>query len=233
LSHHSLDIQNIRGQRYDGASNMQGEWNGLQALVSNDCPYAYYVHCFAHRLQLALVAASREVILIHHFFFTKLTFIVNVICASCKRNEQLKVAQATKIAHMIDLGDLETRKGLNQIGTLQQAGDTRWSSHLRSISSLITKFSATCEVLLIIIDEGNTLSQRGEAAYQALTSFEFVFVLHPMKEIMEFIDSLCKKLQYQSQDVLNVIRVVSSTKEFIQKFRDDGWDDLLTTVKSF
>ena len=32
LSWHCLDIQNICGQRYDGASNVRGEWNGLQAL---------------------------------------------------------------------------------------------------------------------------------------------------------------------------------------------------------
>ncbi|XP_042972702.1 receptor like protein 22-like [Carya illinoinensis] len=42
LSLHCLDIQNIRGQGYDGASNMRGEWNGLQALFLKDCPYAYY-----------------------------------------------------------------------------------------------------------------------------------------------------------------------------------------------
>jgi hypothetical protein len=38
LSHHNLDVQIIRGQRYDGASNMREEWNGLQALFINDCP---------------------------------------------------------------------------------------------------------------------------------------------------------------------------------------------------
>ena len=32
LSRHCLDIQNLRGQGYDGASNMHGEWNGLHAL---------------------------------------------------------------------------------------------------------------------------------------------------------------------------------------------------------
>ena len=32
LSHYNLHIKNIRGQGYDGASNMHGEWNGLQAL---------------------------------------------------------------------------------------------------------------------------------------------------------------------------------------------------------
>ena len=35
LSHHNLDVQNIRGQMYDGASNMRGEWNGLQTLFIN------------------------------------------------------------------------------------------------------------------------------------------------------------------------------------------------------
>ena len=41
LSQHCLDIQNVRGQGYDGASNMRGMWNELQALILNDCPYAY------------------------------------------------------------------------------------------------------------------------------------------------------------------------------------------------
>ena len=31
LSHHNLNIQSIRGQGYDGASNMSEEWNGLRA----------------------------------------------------------------------------------------------------------------------------------------------------------------------------------------------------------
>ena len=32
LSKYSFDVQNLRGQGYDGASNMKGEFNGLQAL---------------------------------------------------------------------------------------------------------------------------------------------------------------------------------------------------------
>ena len=91
LSRHCLDIQNIHGQGYDGASNMCGEWKGLQALVLNDCPYAYYVHCFAHRLQLALVTASREVIPIHEFFLN-LNFIITTVGSSCKCNDELKAA---------------------------------------------------------------------------------------------------------------------------------------------
>ncbi|KAK9986676.1 hypothetical protein SO802_031627 [Lithocarpus litseifolius] len=126
LSHHSLDIQDIRGQGYDGASNMRGKWNGLKALVSNDCPYAYYIHYFAHRLQLALVAASKEVILVQSFF-NRLSSIVNVVGASCKRTEQLKKAYADQIAYFVEIGELETGRGLNRISTLQRAGDTSWA----------------------------------------------------------------------------------------------------------
>ncbi|XP_075674824.1 uncharacterized protein LOC142644019 [Castanea sativa] len=51
LSRYNLYIENIRGQGYDGASNMRGEWNGLQALFLKECLYAYYVHCMAHKFK--------------------------------------------------------------------------------------------------------------------------------------------------------------------------------------
>ena len=62
-------VQSIRLQGYDGASSLCGEWNGLEALISSECPYAYYVHCLVHRLQLTLVAASKEIIHVHQFFY--------------------------------------------------------------------------------------------------------------------------------------------------------------------
>jgi hypothetical protein len=76
LSHPNLDVQNIKGHGYDGASNMHGEWNGLQALFMNGlqalfinyCPYAYYAHCYAHQLQLTFIAAAREISDVHTFF---------------------------------------------------------------------------------------------------------------------------------------------------------------------
>jgi hypothetical protein len=88
LAYHKLDVQNVRGQGYDGASNMRGEWNGLQAEFMEECPYAYYVHCFAHQLQLALVGASKEVTEVHNFF-EHLAFIVNTVLSSSKRNDDL------------------------------------------------------------------------------------------------------------------------------------------------
>ena len=58
LSQHSLSPSRIRGQEYNGASNMQGPINGLRALIMQDSPSAHYIHCFAHQLQLTLVAVA-------------------------------------------------------------------------------------------------------------------------------------------------------------------------------
>ena len=50
---------------------------------------------------------------------------------------------------------------------------------------------------------------------------------------MEITNKFCQALQSQSQDILNAMHLVSSIKALIQKFRNDGWDDLLTIVISF
>ena len=60
LSKHELSLARVRGQGYDGASNMCGELNGLRSLILNENPFAYYVHCFAHQLQLTLVAVAKN-----------------------------------------------------------------------------------------------------------------------------------------------------------------------------
>ncbi|XP_073128232.1 uncharacterized protein [Henckelia pumila] len=120
LGRHGLHIKDIRGQGYDGASNMRGSWNGLQALFLRDSPQAYYVHCFAHRLQLELVGAAEKESSIW-LFFSKLTSVCNLIKASPKRHTELQSAQAIEIANMVATGIYDTGTGLNQIGTLQRA----------------------------------------------------------------------------------------------------------------
>ena len=47
-----MPIENLRCQSYDGASNMSGRYNGVQALICQEQPLAYYNHCTAHRVNL-------------------------------------------------------------------------------------------------------------------------------------------------------------------------------------
>ena len=50
FARHGLSLSRLRGQGYDGASNMRGEFNGLKTLIMKENEYAYYVHCFSHQL---------------------------------------------------------------------------------------------------------------------------------------------------------------------------------------
>ncbi|XP_008392748.3 uncharacterized protein [Malus domestica] len=60
FSRNGLSISKLRGQGYDGTSNMRGGLNGLKTKILREQPCAYYVHCFAHQLHLALVAIAKK-----------------------------------------------------------------------------------------------------------------------------------------------------------------------------
>ncbi|XP_028114967.1 uncharacterized protein LOC114312869 [Camellia sinensis] len=147
-------------------------------------------------------------------------------------HDQLKVAQAKEIAAKLAIDKVETGKGKNQVGTLKRAGDTRRGSHLGSISSLINMFGTTCSVLSNAINDGATSTQRADAdgVYDKITSFEFVFILHLMRDIN---DDICQASQRKSQDILNAMHLLSTTKELVQKYREDGWIPLLENVQLF
>ncbi|KAH9743315.1 TTF-type domain-containing protein [Citrus sinensis] len=162
LARYDLLVENIRGQGYDGASNMRGAWNGLQALFLKDCPYAYYIHCFAHQLQLALVAASNDVPDVW-LFFSALGSIVNVLTSSAKRLSELKSVWEAEIIDLIASGEVQTGTGANQIHTLQRPGATRWSSHFRSVSRLLDLFSVVRKVFGKLVECGRNNNIRGEA----------------------------------------------------------------------
>ena len=54
-----LPASDMRGQCYDGASNMSGACSGCQAIVQQQAPKAMYFHCSAHRLNLAVVSVCK------------------------------------------------------------------------------------------------------------------------------------------------------------------------------
>lgn len=60
LNQNNLVMNKIRTQGYDGASNMSGRNNGVQALIRSHTPDAVYVHCKIHCLNLAIVHSFKE-----------------------------------------------------------------------------------------------------------------------------------------------------------------------------
>ena len=56
-------------------------------------------------------------------------------------------------------------------------------------------FDATCKVINTISEKwANYKRDDAEGAYQVLTSFEFVLIIHMMKEIMRITNILCNNI---------------------------------------
>ena len=108
---------------------------------------------------------------------------------------------------------------------MQRTRDNKWSSHFKSICNLIKIYGATCLVLENIALDGSTYSQHGDVAFsfKLLMSFDFAFILNITKNVMRITNVLCQALEQKSQDILNVMLYVITTKTLIQKLRDDGW----------
>jgi hypothetical protein len=207
----------------------------LQALFLKECPYAYYVHCYAHRLQLALIAAAKDVVPITQFF-QHLFFFVNTVDSSSKRHDELHDAQMVELACLLAIDELETVQGANQIRSLKCPRGTRWGSHLGSISSLMDMFKLVSSVLQKLVADSSTGTHHadGDTSFKHLSSFEFVFILCMMREILEITKLLGQALQKKRQDIVNAIHLVQSIKVLLEQLRsDEGWEHFLNIVVEF
>ncbi|KAL5831941.1 hypothetical protein ACOSQ4_017295 [Xanthoceras sorbifolium] len=75
-------------------------------------------------------------------------------------------------------------------------------------------FGSAFTLLENLINKGLNSNICGEAkgAFKDLRSFEFVFILLLLHKILEISDMLCQVLQSKSQDILNAMNFVSTTK---------------------
>ncbi|KDO66460.1 hypothetical protein CISIN_1g0088141mg, partial [Citrus sinensis] len=235
FSRHGLSMSRLRGQGYNGASNMQGEFNGLKALILEDNKYAYFIYCFAHQLQLALISVAKNHEEVNSLF-NLVTMFVNVVGASAKRRDVLQEKHAEAVIKALDDGELSSGRGLNQEVTLKRSADTRWGSHYGTLLSIITMVPSIVDVLEIISNEGNS-KQRFQAAklLKCIQSFDFVFSLLLMKKILGFAHELSQALQKKKkkdQDILNAMKLIGvETSSYCVKHDIDvpNMDDLFRT----
>jgi hypothetical protein len=126
---------------------------------------------------------------------------------------------------------------LNQESTLKRAGDTRWGSHYGTLLSLSGLFSPVIDVLEVIAEDATYTDQRNEASklLYDMQCFEFVFMLHLMKQVLGITNALSQALQRKDQDIVNAMQLVQVSKERLQELRvrDDEWELLLNNVSVF
>ncbi|XP_021802819.1 uncharacterized protein LOC110746897 [Prunus avium] len=156
---------------------MSGEFNGLKTLIMRENEYTYYVHCFAHQLQLAIVGLAKKKQSLIGAFFTLVSNVVNIVGAPSKRRDILRDKQALKVVEALTNGELSSGKGLNQATKIKRSCDTRWGSY-----------------------------------YGLVQSFDFVFSLHLMRNILGITNALSQALQRDEQDIVNAMDLVELSR---------------------
>ncbi|PIN18599.1 hypothetical protein CDL12_08734 [Handroanthus impetiginosus] len=213
----------------NGASNMKGELHSLKSLIMKENQAPHYIHCFAHQLQLTLVAIAKNQVIIA-LFFNMVSNIVNVLGASCKHQDTILETYAAKVAQAIDSGEIQSGCGLNQETNLKRAG-----SHYASLLNLLDKYFIMTDLLEDIEEKGIVPEKRAESRVliDYLHSFEFAFSLYMMKVVLGMTNDLLVLLQRKNQDILNTMKQVRVCKTRSQNMRDEGWESLLCEVSTY
>ncbi|PIN08331.1 hypothetical protein CDL12_19093 [Handroanthus impetiginosus] len=170
---------------------------------------AFYVHCFAHQLQLALVAVAKKQVEIASFFNLVAT-LTNMVGASCKRRDILRGKHANVIREGLESCEISSGRDLNQEITLKRSGDTRWGSHYSTLLRLASMFSF--------------VGAEAHSLLCSMQSFEFIFNLHLMRKVLKIPCELSQALQRDDQDIVNAMSLVKVSKTRLQLLRDNEWD---------
>ncbi|XP_019071477.1 uncharacterized protein [Solanum lycopersicum] len=101
-----VNVLDVRRQCYDGASNMQGDINGLKMLIKKESKSAHSIHCFAHQLQLNLVTVSKKCFQVGELVLL-VSNILNVLGDSFKRMDELRQSQKDNLQKTLDMDEIE------------------------------------------------------------------------------------------------------------------------------
>jgi hypothetical protein len=231
LLSHGLSIHKIRGQGYDGASNMRDEFHGLQRWVLDENPYAFYIHCFAHKLQLVVIVVAKCCPSVMDFF-TYTTLIVNTVNASCKRHDQLAQEHHDNLVHSLETGEVFSGREKRQATNLARPEDIRWGSHHKTLWCLQYMWKAVLEVLENICHDGPS-SQRTIASgmLKQMETFEFVFIIHLVIKLLGKMNDLSQCLQNKDQNIVCAIGLIGTTLQKIDEIRHHGCEDIFEDTK--
>uniref|UniRef100_A0A1X7TFQ6 DUF4371 domain-containing protein n=1 Tax=Amphimedon queenslandica TaxID=400682 RepID=A0A1X7TFQ6_AMPQE len=213
LRSHGISVMHMRGQCYDGASNMSGARSGCKAVVQQDAPLAKYFHCAAHRLNLAVVSSC------------SIQAFRNV--ESCLGELARFFAYSAKRQRLLDEA-IEMDHSVPQAKKLKDVCRTRWVERIDSYTTFLDLHEAVHTTLNAMVHpslysnfgtwnwDGETVTKANGFLFQ-LQSSTFLVAFHILLQVMQILKELTLKLQMQAIDVVyayNAVQSVVTTMNF-------------------
>ena len=201
----NLQLRDIVGECFDGAANMSGCNKGVASRMK-ECSLALYVHCYAHRLNLALQDTMTSVEPIRNALGT-IQSLYNLIEASQKRHSIFKSIQMEE-----EHSDL----------TLKSMSVTRWSCRWQVVKAVIEQVPRIIRALLSLSSDRDVkIYTDSNNLLNAICDFKFVFGSVVLKVILSNTDSLSKYLQGKNVGVIAAKETAEATVQTLTKCRNE------------
>ena len=213
----------LRGQAYDGASNMAGHLNGVAVRLQREEPRAHYVHCLAHSLNLCLQECSCKCSAVRDALGVTQE-LYNLIRASPKR-----LGLFNRIKNEI----APSSPGLKPLCP------TRWTVRTSAIDSVVKNYLVIDTELEEIADECHGEPSRKASGLRAvLEKFQTYFGLRLASVIFSATEQLSTTLQGRSINMQEAISAAETTKMFLNRQRSDSaftsfYDSVVKDAQAF
>ena len=204
----NIDLKKqLVGQCYDGASNMKGPYNGVQALMKKEAPKAIYVHCNGHLLNLAVKATLTNVLVMKKALGT-IQELYKFIEGSTKRHALFKT--------------ISVEEEEDIIYSLKSQSATRWTCSYASVKAVKSELIPLVKCLIHMYDDPDPkTSFTSNALLQSMCDFQFLFGLEVLNTILSNTASLSGYLQSKDIDVVTARETAVATQTTLKKCRDD------------
>lgn len=197
-------------QSYDGASVMSGGLNGVQTKIKTIYPYANYVHCYAHQLNLIMSGATSANSQAK-IFFASLSGLCSFFSVSPQR---------TKI-----LDEIIHRR-------LPRSSQTRWNFQSRGINTVYEHRIDLISVMEKIEERSHDTSSVNQATgYKLkLQDKNFIFWLSIFHKIMPHVEIIFNQLQKECTDPVKIKQDLQNFEKTIQTIRNE-MDSILAEIE--
>ena len=201
----TLDINNCRGQGYDGAASVSGHINGLSAHILRINEKAVYTHCHSHRLNL-VVAASCSIQYVKNIFdqIKELSFFFNF---SEPRQKMLDLSIENHAPDCL-------KKKLKNVCR------TRWVEQITGLDDFEDLYISTAFCLeSMSVNEGRVYnrdtSTKASSFYKLIASFDFIATLVLTRSILDLTLAVTELLQGKEIDMVDAYHLLDSLKSVI------------------
>lgn len=216
LRNHNISPADMRGQCYDGASNMSGARSGVKAVVQEEAPKAMYYHCASHRLNLSVVSACSIQALKNAESYVG--EIARFFSYSAKRQRLLDKA-------------IEACDSTSRVKKLKDACRTRWVERIDSYAVFLELLPALHMCLQAMVhpslhtDLGTDWSWDGETITEAngflfqLQSSSFLVAFQLIVQVLQILREVTIKLQMKAVDVVYAYKIVKKVMSTLKAMR--------------